>query len=82
MSKHPVPWTTDCMGYIMDAEGREVAKFETQDPKTRAVLLHAMEMWKALTKIWNATISDLDTAIDLGGEIITKIEDEIAKGTT
>jgi hypothetical protein len=81
MSKCPTPWTF-VGGILQDRDENAIAQVYTDDPETRAVLLHAGEMWKALNEL---------TSVEPGSaahrhadakccELARKIEAEIAAG--
>lgn len=93
MSKHPGPWTITDSGYMLDANGTGIAHVYTDDPETRAVLLHAAEMWEALRLLHEHAVDeerneyegsrgmlrDCPAPISSAGDLLTKIESEIAK---
>lgn len=72
--KHPGPWTVDQSGgYIVDANGVDVARVDTPDPETRAILTHAAELWKELREIHECR-GNIPACCDL----VDKISAEIA----
>lgn len=97
MSKHPGPWYLDCsdgISYVFDAYGRSVCA-TTADPETRAILLHAREMFDELRRLYEHAVDehrneyegsggrmlrDWPEPITRASSLIDKIESEIAKG--
>lgn len=81
MSKHPTPWYLEGMGYLLDANDDILARLDTDDPETRAVLLHAGDMFAALQEFENSTPGgdDGEAAEEKLCNLTDKIEAEIAK---
>lgn len=82
MSKHPVPWGFDSkLGIIRDAHGCMIARVDTPDPETRAVLLHAAEKFAMLRDLVGVSGDfQLEECQEEASELLTKIEAEIAAG--
>ena len=81
--KHPGPWKQGALGFIRDANGKAVCSMKTLDHETRAILTHAAEMFATLKAIWESDTFGLDGAVNNAGELLKKMEAEIAaaKGT-
>lgn len=79
MSKHPGPWTITKSGFVQDATEDGVAQIYTDDPETRAVLLHAAEMWDTLKKL-RACKAGVTVAVGVCDSLVDEIESEIAAG--
>jgi hypothetical protein len=77
MSKHPTPWTF-VGGILQDRDENAIAQVYTDDPETRAVLLHAAEMWEALKAFRDNSSADSDECTVALDELTDEIESEIA----
>ena len=79
MSKHPGPWTFHPFGNIHDSNRELVCGSVTGDHETRAVLLHAAEMWQALQRFAETPVdSKAGRAVDRElCLLVSKIESEI-----
>jgi hypothetical protein len=77
-SKHPGPWTLKMSGDVVDNNGNIVCTVASRDPETRAILLHAAEMFAALRDFIDCGRSDFDDAQIHYSALLAKIEDEIA----
>jgi hypothetical protein len=79
-SKHPGPWTLKMSGDIVDNNGNIVCTVASRDPETRALLLHAAEMFAALKRLSNtdhAKREGIDAELSCC-DLVDKIESEIA----
>jgi hypothetical protein len=76
-SKHPGPWTIKMSGDIVDNNGNIVCTVASRAPETRALLLHAAEMFAAL-KAFLADGADACDASNTADDLILKIESEIS----
>lgn len=79
MSKHQTPWTyEESTGFVTDANDVGIFRVHTRDPETRAVLLHAAEMWEALKAFRDNSSADSDECTVALDELTDEIESEIA----
>lgn len=95
MSKHPGPWWLHHWGQLRDADSTLICSSVTDDPETRAILLHAREMFDELRRLYEHAVDehrneyegsggrmlrDWPEPITRASSLIDKIESEIAKG--